>query len=100
VGASPHLFRPTYPGFLVEAGRVERLHAAFFKGKPHTHPSVMLWVGNPGNAGANMGHTRGVAGLLRLICEGEGKQRRACRDDYVLLAVKLVGDRCRVDGRA
>jgi hypothetical protein len=100
VGASPLLFRPTYPGFAVEVGRVERLHAAFFERKPHTHSSVMLCGRNPGNASANMGHPGSVVGVLRLICEGEGKQRGACRDDYVLLAVKLVGDRCRVDGRA
>ena len=35
-----------------------------------------------------------------MVCEGEGKQGGACRDDYVLPAVKLVGDRCGVDGGA
>jgi hypothetical protein len=31
-----HRFRPTYPGFPVEVGGVEQLHAAFFERKPHT----------------------------------------------------------------
>jgi hypothetical protein len=30
-----HRFRPTYPGFPVEAGGVEQLRAAFFERKPH-----------------------------------------------------------------
>jgi hypothetical protein len=56
-----HRFRPTYPGFPVEVHDVEPLHAAFFKRKPQ--PVVVASVGkigNPGNAGANMGHPYGV----------------------------------------
>jgi hypothetical protein len=51
-----HRFRPTYPGFPVEVGGVERLRAAFFERKPHTLSCLCCVVGNPGNAGANMGH--------------------------------------------
>jgi hypothetical protein len=55
-----HRFRPTYPGFPVEVGGVEQLHAAFFERKPHTRSWLVLRVGNPGNAGANVGHPCGA----------------------------------------
>jgi hypothetical protein len=35
-------FRPTYPGFPVEDGRVERLRAAFFERKPHAWSRLVL----------------------------------------------------------
>jgi hypothetical protein len=51
-----HRFRPTYPGFPVDVGGVEQLRAAFFERKPHAWSWLVRCSGNPGNAGANVGH--------------------------------------------
>jgi hypothetical protein len=93
-----HRFLPMYPGFPVEVGGVEQLHAAFFERKPHTWSWLALRSRKSGQRWCE-GHPYGAlgpetawGGLLRYPtsrekrarcgapgdCGGDRAQKRVC----------------------